>query len=149
MRKNTAYAMILAMSVWLLVPNMAEARYMHHEKDRQMHITDKFFMKAHFILENKDEIGLTEEQVDQIVDLKVQAKKELIRKEADIEILGVDFWMKLKDNPVDVEAVNGIVDQKYELKKDKTKSFVGHYAKLKGILTEDQMKKVKELWYKK
>ena len=144
--------MLVIVGSFLVMPN-AYARYSgdssgYHDKHK-MHITDKFFMKAHFVLIHKDEIGLTEDQVNQIKDLKVAIKKDVIRKGAEIEVIMLDVWSELHKKQVDISAVNTFLDKKYELKKEKTKGAASAYVKLKGILTEDQMTKVKSLWYKK
>ena len=107
-----------------------------------------FFYKAHFMLENQAELGLSEEQVKLIQDLKQNVKKLLIKQQADIDILAIDIKAKLHDDPVDVAAINALIDQKYEIKKAKTKSLVDAIAKLKGTLTDQQREALKDLWKK-
>ena len=60
--------------------------------------------------------------------------------------MAIDIMAKLKEHPIDLEAVNKLIDQKYEMKKAQIKSLVASYAKLKSILTEDQIKILKTLW---
>ncbi len=115
-----------------------------HEKS--FDLEDKLFWKAHFYLEHAELIGLTEEQTEKIKALKMEAKKELIRRDADIEIASLDFKEALMEPKINVEAMNPLVDQKYELKKAKTKYLVQAFANLKGILTPEQETKVKDLW---
>ncbi len=106
----------------------------------------KFCMKAHMIVEHADELGLSQEKVDAIKALKTETKKSLIRQDAEIEIIGMDIEEGLHAYPVNVEAVNKLVDQKYELKKAKTKALVEAIAKLKSQLSQDQYDKLKTLW---
>jgi len=108
-------------------------------------LEEKFFHKAHMILWNKDELGLSEEQTDQIAALKREAKKDIIRKSAEIDILKIDIRSKLYDNPVDVTAIHALIDQKYEIKKAKSKALVNALAKLKASLNEAQWKQLKAL----
>jgi len=106
----------------------------------------KLFHKAYFILRNEKELELTEEQVQSVRDIKHDAKKRLIRQDAEIGVLGVDIRSKLYDNPVDVEAIHDLIDQKYAVKIEKAKGLVDSFAALKAILGEEQWTKLKELW---
>lgn len=45
----------------------------------------------------------------------------------------------------DIAAINKLIDEKYELEKARAKSLVKAYAELKGILTEEQKKRLKDL----
>ncbi len=49
---------------------------------------------------------------------------------------------------MDVELINGLIDQKYEVKKKKSKALVSACATLRTVLTDDQKKKMKEIWKK-
>jgi hypothetical protein len=114
-----------------------------HEADS---IKDKFFRKAHFYLDKKAELGLTEEQVSKIENLKLSLKKDLIRNEADVEVLALDIKAKLMEDKVNASDVNGLIDKKYDLKKDAAKKTVSAFAELKTVLTDDQKTKAKGLW---
>jgi Spy/CpxP family protein refolding chaperone len=91
------------------------------------------------------ELGLTEEQLAQIKAVKVDIKKELIRHKADIDIIKVDFDALLYEDELDLETINQLIEQKYEVKTSKTKKIVATYAELKKILTKDQMESLKAL----
>jgi Spy/CpxP family protein refolding chaperone len=108
-----------------------------------------FFHKAHFILDHADELGLSEKQTEEIKNLKVDTKKNLIRQEAEIDILALDIKQRMYGPSIDTKAVNELVDQKYELKKAKAKSSVEAIAKLKQSLSEEQYKKMKETFKSK
>ncbi|MFA6600979.1 MAG: hypothetical protein WCU74_08220 [Candidatus Omnitrophota bacterium] len=103
-------------------------------------------MKAHFMMENAQELGLTDDKVEEIRKLKFETKKALVRQNAEIEVLGLDIMEKLHQDAIDVEAVNKLVDQKYELEKAQAKSLVGVLAKLKSQLSPEQAVKMRELW---
>lgn len=105
-----------------------------------------FFMKSHFILENREELGLTDDNVKAIESLKTDTLKSLIRQNADIAVVCIDIKTALHQYPIDTAAVNKLVDQKYDLKKAKTKTLVDAIAKLKGTLTKEQYDKLKEIW---
>lgn len=108
-------------------------------------LDDKLFYKAHFLLKNQDELGLSEEQVDALRNLKHETKKSVIMQNAEIEVIKVDAKHLLYQFPVDVEAINKLIDQKYEIKKAKAKGLVAAFAKLKEIVGEDGWAEMKEL----
>ena len=96
-------------------------------------------------MKNKDELKLSDNQITGIKNLKVNAKKNLIRKKAEIDVISVDIKSKLWDETIDVSGINKLVDQKYDLKKEKTKSLIAAYAELKKILSKEQKEILKEL----
>ena len=123
----------------------AYANYGHHGFGHEGGLDGAFFMKAHAILENHEELGLSEDKIEAIKKLKLETEKMLIKQNAEIEVVSIDLMAKLHDYPVDVEVVNKFVDQKYELKKGKEKDLVEAIAKLKGTLTKDQYDKLHKL----
>jgi hypothetical protein len=112
-------------------------------------LEEKVFKKAHMIMKNKDELRLSENQITEIKKIKVNAKKDLIRKKAEIDVISVDIKSRLWDETIDVSGINKLVDQKYDLKKEKTKSLIAAYAELKKILSEEQKGILKELMHHK
>ena len=52
---------------------------------------EKFFHFAHSILENHEELGLTDVDVKKVRDLKIGTKKSMIRNRAEVELLMVDI----------------------------------------------------------
>lgn len=121
----------------------------HGGYEKSFDLEEKFFWKVRFYLEHAGLIGLTEDQMEKIKTLEKETKKELIRRKADIEIASLEFKEALRKPKINVEATHRLLDQKYELKKAKTKYLVQTFARLKGILSEDQQEKVKDLWYGK
>lgn len=109
----------------------------------------KLMKKAHFILKNKEELGLTDEQVDKVKTLKIETKKSLIRQKADIAIIAIDIKAALWEDTIDKVAIGKLIDQKYDLKKASAKTLVGAYADMKSVLTDEQKEKCKELFKSK
>ncbi|MFC1666438.1 Spy/CpxP family protein refolding chaperone [Candidatus Omnitrophota bacterium] len=108
----------------------------------------KFSYKAGLILKNQEDLGLSDEQAKKIKELKIATKKDLIRKKADIDILAIDIKSKLWEETVDINAINALIDKKYEIKKIKAKSLIAACAALKEILTKEQVKKLRTLYGK-
>lgn len=111
----------------------------------QCPIMDKFMMKAHFLLENKSEIGLTDDQVKAIKALKLQMEKDGIRQGADKKTFQLDLMAKLSEDKVDVEGASALIDQNFTTAAAAAKSNVANYAKLKEILSPAQMTNMKAL----
>ena len=109
---------------------------------------DKVQMKAIKLLKFKDELGLSDDQVEKIKELRLKAKKESVKQAAEIEIIALDIKAMLGKDPIDTTAINALIDQKYELKKAKAKSSIAALADLKSVLTAAQMDKLKELYQK-
>ena len=108
----------------------------------------KVFAKAHFILKNEDELDLTEDQAKKIKDLKAETKKSKIQKQAEIDVLAVDIKSEMYGDKIDIEALNKLIDQKYEAKAQKAKLLAGAYAQLKDTLTDEQKDTLKDLYSK-
>lgn len=144
-KKLAVSALLVTLLLAVSLPAAAESARGGYAKDGHKNFEKKVFSKAHFILKNREELSLSEEQVKQVTDLKIAAKKELINRKAEIEILGVDIKAKMCGDEIDIKAVNQLIDKKYELKKKKAKYLVKTYAELKNILTEEQKQSLKAI----
>ena len=111
----------------------------------QCPIADKFMKKARFLLENKADIGLTDDQVKTIKELKLQMEKDSIRQSADMKTFMLDLKSKLAEDKVDVEGTNTLIDQNFAAASAAAKSNLATYAKLKSLLNSDQITKMKAL----
>ncbi len=121
----------------------------HEDESAPCPIIDKIIKKSHFLLDNKDEIGLSDEQVGAIQGLKLQAKKSMIRGGADMEIMMLDMKLKLSEDVLDVEGINAMIDQGMAQMTQSAKASVDVYAKLQAVLKPEQVEKAKALWTKK
>lgn len=115
--------------------------------DKKMDFAEKFYHKAHYILMRSEELGLSDQQAEQIKALKYKTKKSMIAKDAEIESLALDIMDALSKDNVDVAAVNKIIDKKYEAKKQKAKELVNACVTLRATLTDEQRKKLKERYH--
>ncbi|MCF7916732.1 MAG: hypothetical protein K9L61_03050 [Candidatus Omnitrophica bacterium] len=117
-------------------------------KGKGKDLGDKIFKKMYLALEEKEDLRLSDSQVDKILNLKVETKKDCIMKKAEIKSLLLDLKIQLMKDNIDMGKVNSIIDKKYELKKDKAKSLVKAYVSFKDILSQEQMDKLKEIYKK-
>jgi hypothetical protein len=83
------------------------------------------------------------------MNLGFAVKKQLIQRNAEIEIIVIDIMHGLKQDKINVESLKKLIDKKYELKKAKNKYLVEKYAQLKGLLKQTQWDKLKEIWKEK
>ena|SRR3989338_11078088 len=148
---KTKLLSIVFLVVALIFSGMAIKAYAfeHGRKEAgHMDLEDKFFKKAHFILENQEELGLSDEQIKKVKELKIKTKKNIIKTDAEIEMTALDIKALMAEDTIDADAVNKLIDKKYDLKKDKVKSSLAAYLELKGILTKEQTEKIKEIYKK-
>ena len=88
---------------------------------------------------------MTDDQVAKIRELKMSTKKDLIKRDAAIDVISVDIKSKLREDKIDKENIGKLIDQKYELKKEKAKALIDVCAGLKNILSVEQNKKLRNI----
>lgn len=143
----TAAFLILILTLTLSISETYACSSWKTEAD-QRGTEGRLFYKADLILRNQEELGLSDEQINRIKDLKLKTRKDLIKSEAEIKIITLDINAKMTQETIDIAAINKLIDEKYELEKTKAKSLVKAYAELKNILTEEQKGKLKDLYKK-
>ena len=140
-RKFLVFPLVIFFLMFSLVPYVAQAETCKKAKGHEKGIGTKIFCKkAKFILNNQDELGLSDKQVKQIKDLRSTTKRELIKRDAEIALATFDIKEKLHKDKVDVTGTNPLIDKKHELKKAKEK-----YGSFKNVLlTEKEIKSLSE-----
>lgn len=118
-------------------------------KEYSCPVTAKFMTKAHFFLENQKELGLSDEQVSSIKELKLWAKKAYVQQMSALQMFSLDVDHKLSQPKVDVEGTQAMIDEFSGSMAAAGKDMVASYAKLKAVLTEEQLAKAKTLWMDK
>ena len=106
---------------------------------------EKFFHFAHSILENHEELGLSEESVKKVRDLKIGTKKSMIRNRAEVELLMVDVISSLYQEKPDISAINKLIDKKFDVKKAGMKKLIASFVAIKKLLSKEQMKQMKTI----
>ncbi|MCF7870389.1 MAG: hypothetical protein K9M01_04660 [Candidatus Omnitrophica bacterium] len=118
-------------------------------KSKSGDLGDKLFKKMYIALKEKKDLKLSDSQVDEIVNLKVETKKDYTIKKAEIKNIGLDLKLQLMKDDIDTEKINSLIDEKYDLKKDKAKALIKAYASFKDILSKEQTERLKEIYKKK
>lgn len=108
-------------------------------------LEDKFAMKTRFIMDNVQELGLSEEQVAKIHDIKMKTKKMLIMKEAEIDVVELDIKSGLWQDNVDGAALKTLVAKRYDLEKEKGLGILDATLAIRDVLTKDQRTKLKTM----
>ena len=106
---------------------------------------DKLIGKIYFALQNADDLELTAEQTSDLKELKRSVKKQVIQSDAAVDVVKIDLYAAMAEDPMNVDEVNDLVDQKYDAKKHKAKSLVQAYAKFQSILNDEQKTKMKSM----
>jgi hypothetical protein len=127
-------------------PMMKHKRDYDDDDYDKMDLKDKLLKKFHMILKYKEEINLSEQQKEDILEEKYALKKELIQMKADIKILKLDFKKELMQDTLDVTTINQIIDRKYAKKSQKAKRLIEAYVMIKDVLSEKQYDHLKEIW---
>jgi Spy/CpxP family protein refolding chaperone len=145
-KKMVGIFSLLACLLIIFALSVAYAGHEHQGKQRRYGLEKKIYHKLRLVIVNQDELNLSDKQVEKIEDLKINVKKDLIKRNAEIDLIGVDIKSRLRDEKIDKKAINSLIDRKYELKKAKAKSLIDVLVELKNILSEEQEKKLKDIW---
>ena len=117
----------------------------HHGSEK---LDKKFFWKLHFLLEHKEDLGLSEEQIQKITAKKFDVKRVLIETQSQKDIAMLDIYQELHSDKPSMEKMNASVDKKIEAKRLAAKTLVEAFVETKKILSSDQLAKSKELFWK-
>lgn len=98
-----------------------------------------------YFLGMKDELGLSDAQVNKLKALKSESEKQAIRTKADLKILHIELHDLLQQDKVDVKAVDGKIGKIGELQMKMLKAHVHTELDARNILTPEQLKKHQEM----
>lgn len=143
MFKKTLMSLVVCFTVISLSSGMVLG------KGKGKDLGDKIFKKMHIALKEKAELGLSDAQLEKIIDLKVSAKKDYTMKKAEIKNTKLDLKVQLMKDEIDIRKVNSLIDKKYDIKAQKAKALIEAYVELKDVLSEKQMDQLKEIYKKK
>ncbi|MGH2650743.1 MAG: Spy/CpxP family protein refolding chaperone [Actinomycetota bacterium] len=96
-------------------------------------------------LQNKDQLGLTADQVTRLESLRAEFQKDAIRRSADLEIAETEVDELLRAEPVDLTKVEAKLRQLESLRSDLRLSRIKTLQQGKAVLTPEQRKKLTSL----
>ena len=139
-------AILLALAFALAIAAPAALAYHEGEgKSRAMGLEKKFNHEISTALAKQKELGLSDEQVKKLEDLKTKTQKGLLQQNATIEGLNLDIDASMREDLFEPNDLNDMIVEKYEMKKDKETSIATSYAAFRNILTAEQRKALKAL----
>ena len=105
----------------------------------------KLKAKAKLLWENQESLGIKDDQLEKIKDIKHAVIKELIQLKANREIVMVDLKSMLYEDLIDIDAANKLIDAKYDAKKSEAKAFTKAISDIQQVLSKDQRTQWKDL----
>ena len=107
----------------------------HHNKMQGMH-HDGYQMMC-------EELDLTDEQKEQMEDLRINNKKEMITVKASLELLEIDKRSAMRDK--DFKQAKAVTNKIFEKKQDVAISRIEQHEQRWNILTPEQKEKAEEM----
>ncbi|MFN3476441.1 MAG: Spy/CpxP family protein refolding chaperone, partial [Candidatus Methylomirabilales bacterium] len=98
-----------------------------------------------FMLQHREELNLSAEQVKALETLRSEFQKEAVKKHADLEVAEIELRGLEQQEPVDLGAIEAKVRQIEALKTELRLSRIRTIAKGKEVLQPEQRKKLEEL----
>jgi len=97
------------------------------------------------ILNNKERLGLSADQVKKLEQLRDNFQKQSIRHDADLRIIELDLAALLDHDPVDMGKVEGKVREAEKQRADLRIARIRAIEQAKGVLNAEQKKKLQEI----
>jgi len=97
------------------------------------------------MLQNREKLGLSGDQVKKLEQLKTEFQKESIRRDADVRVAEMDLKGLLEAQPVDMANVEAKVKEIEHSRADLRFARIRAIEKAKELLTADQKKKLQEI----
>jgi len=99
--------------------------------------------RGDMLLQAADKIGLSEEQIEKIQNLQIAHSLAMVDKKAELEKAQIKLRVLRRDNE-SLDKVNVAIDNFNRLKAGIQKTKYAHQQEVHGLLTEEQLDKLKE-----
>lgn len=97
-----------------------------------------------YISENGAILGLSPQQIEKVKSTFVDAKKDIIKLDADYRVAQLDLEATLQKDPLDVNAAKNLIDKSTKASAEKMKRSIEAQSNILKILTPEQKTKLKE-----
>jgi len=131
-------------AIVLACPQQKEQCVKCEAKAQQCKIS-KLKKKVKALWAHKDVLGVNEDQLAKIKDIKHKAIKELIQLNADKEIVMVDLESAMRGDLIDIAVINKLIDAKYTAKNKTAKTYVKAISDIQKVLSKEQRALWKEM----
>jgi Spy/CpxP family protein refolding chaperone len=98
-----------------------------------------------FIIQHKDELGVTPEQISRLEALRTAFSRESVRRDADIRIAEMDLTALLDKDPLDMAQVEAKVRELAQLRADLRIARIRTLEQGRAVLTAEQRTKLRTL----
>jgi len=98
-----------------------------------------------FFLDLREELGLTDEQVDKLKSIKLEHQKAAIKTESELKLKRLELRELMEAGEPDEFAVKAKVEEIGELKTQLAMNRIDGGLKARKVLTDKQQKQLKEL----
>jgi|GEM_PF-3579541 len=121
-------------------------REMREGRDHfRTHMIHRHMVSAQMLLNLKDELSLTESQLNKIRDLQSRHAKDNIDLESKIKLQRVELQELLTRENINRQKIEAVLTELGDLKTRFEISLVNHLLDLKDVLTDDQQKKLESM----
>jgi Spy/CpxP family protein refolding chaperone len=90
-------------------------------------------------------LGLDDKQKDALKALRSKTMKDMVKRQADKQIAGIELKDLLDKDPVDMKSVEASMRKNESLKTEMFLAHIKAHEEMKSILTPDQRKRLKEM----
>lgn len=97
------------------------------------------------LIKHADKLGLSGDQVAKLKDIHRGMEKKKIRFEADMKLARLDLKEIMEVKDFDLEKANAAVQKMSDMKRDQHLEMLKSIKEVRGILTDEQFKKIKEM----
>jgi Spy/CpxP family protein refolding chaperone len=109
-------------------------------------LSHKVYIQAQFLIEQRGALGLSDEQILKIRDLKTNLQKESLRNETEIEVALLELRNEIEKGKTNGIKVPSLIDKEYELKKKISKDGYNTLTEIEKILSAEQKQKAQALF---
>jgi len=142
-------SIVFVLSLFIFGVLMTNESYAYNkcgiDKGSSCKMTEKFFKKIHLVCRNQEELKITEKQMEEIKKLKIDTKKMIIKKTAELELITLDVKQEFWKDSIDKKNIDKLIDKKFDIKKSKAKALISAFIEFKNILSEKQMIAMKNI----
>ncbi len=142
---------ILITAVLIFVSMNLQARAGARDRDLMkharfgIHMAEKNLFPGPMLLNFKDEISLTAEQVSKIEEMTDLFQEAVIKKQADIKIKELKVRSYLSEKQIDRKKLETMIREIARMRTDMQVDHMNHLLDLRDLLTPEQMAKIESL----
>ena len=108
-------------------------------------LDEKFWMKMGFLMQYRNELQLSDDQLARLHQKSVEIKKAMVAAETQGKLVDLDVYHELHAAEPDVEKMKSLVDKEIEKERSLGYALVDGLATIQKMLRPEQKEKFKEL----